>query len=195
MQIDDYLLSQALLPYQDLKPTEQDGIRPAAVLLPLHQDQGEDYLLFTRRTETLRHHKGQISFPGGKFDLEDQQMMQTALRENQEELGIDPEAVKLLGSLPPFTTITHYHLYPIIGRFEWPYDLNPNPAEISEVIRVPLRHLLDPANYRLEQKHFQGQDYPIHYFDFLPHIIWGITGQILFEFFEYLLLAQPELKV
>ncbi len=195
MQINDHLLSQVLKSHQDLRPQKQVGLTPAAVLLPLHRDQGEDYLLFTRRTETLRHHKGQISFPGGKFDLEDQQMMQTALRENQEELGIEPSDVKLLGSMAPFETITHYNLYPIIGRFDWPYTLDPNPAEISQVIRVPLRHLLDPANYRLEQKRYQDRDYPIHYFDFLPHIIWGITGQILFEFFEYLLLAQPELKV
>lgn len=194
MQINDALLSQILLPYQGLEPTVQDGLRPAAVLLPLHREQGEDYLLFTRRTETLRQHKGQISFPGGKFDWVDRQMSQTALRENDEELGIAPADVHLLGSMPPFVTISAYHLYPVIGRFDWPYPLRPNPAEISEVIRVPLRHLLDLANYRQQSRHYQGQDYAIHYYDYLSHTIWGITGQILFTFFEYLLLAQPELR-
>lgn len=163
------------------------GFKPAAVLLPLHEAEGQDWLLFTRRTETLRAHRGQISFPGGRFEPEnDTHMAQTALRETWEEIGVLPADVSLLGSLPPFPTISGYWLWPYVGRIPWPYELVPNPDEISEIIRVPLSHLREPAYQRQGEREWAGQMHTIHYYDFAPHTIWGITGQILNQFLALL---------
>lgn len=171
-----------LLPHQDLKPDTPPGLKPAAVLLPLYEAEGVDWLVFTRRSAHLRQHSGQIAFPGGKFDAEDGHLAWTALRESWEEIGLPPAEVTLLGSLPPMETISDYLLYPIVGRFAWPLDLKANPDEIDEIICVPLGHLADPAFQRREQRHYRGQDHLIHYFDYPPHTIWGITGQILADF-------------
>lgn len=163
------------------------GLKPAAVLLPLHEADGQDWLLFTRRTETLRAHRGQISFPGGRFEPEnDAHMADTALRETHEEIGVRPQDVMLLGSLPPFATISGYWLWSYVGRMPWPYALVPNPDEISEIIRVPLSHLREPAYQRQGEREWGGQMHTIHYYDFAPHTIWGITGQILNQFLALL---------
>lgn len=186
-KISDQKLAPQLDQDLSLQPAASEpGLTPAAVLITLHEEDGEDWLLFTKRTENLRHHKGQISFPGGKFDPEDDNLAITALRETREELGICESDVQLLGSLPPFATITHYLVYPFVGRFDWPYELDPNPGEIAEVIRVPLSHLRNPRHQRQETRPYRGADYRIYYFDYPPHTIWGITGQILHSFLEKL---------
>lgn len=195
MRIDDEALRQRLFqgrispaePPADLAAAMARGLKPAAVLVGLHAQDGEDWLLFTRRTEHLRQHKGQISFPGGKFDsAEDEHLLDTALRESWEEVGILPNHVEVLGSLPPFDTISSYYLYPYVGRFPWPYDLRSNEDEISELIRVPLSHLRLPATYRSDQREYLGQRHVIHYYDYQAHTIWGITGLILYDFLRLL---------
>ncbi|MEZ0367712.1 MAG: CoA pyrophosphatase [Candidatus Sericytochromatia bacterium] len=187
MRIDDQALRQRLIPETEIPNPVPGGLTLAAVLVTLHEHEGEDWLLFTRRTEHLRKHKGQISFPGGKYDLaEDQQLHDTALRESWEEIGLLPNHVTLLGSLEPFDTISSYLLYPFVGRFPWPYDLRVNEDEISELIRVPVRHLLDPACYRSRQRDYLGHSITIHYYDYEAHTIWGITGFILFELLKLL---------
>lgn len=165
-------------------PAYAAQLKPAAVLALFHTEADEDWLLFTRRTEHLRQHKGQISFPGGKFDLEDQTLDITALRETEEEMGIAPEAVSLWGSLEAMPTIHNYLITPFVGSFSWPYPLKPNPGEIAEVIRVPVAHLLNHEHYRTETREFEGHSYLIHYFDYLPHTIWGITGQLLHQLLD-----------
>lgn len=182
----DPLLRERLGPHQDLKPTFRQSLQPAAVLITLHEDQGADWLLFTRRAQNLRHHSGQISFPGGKFDPEDTDLASTALRESWEEIALPPSEVTLLGSLKPFETNTSYLVYPLVGRFDWPLPLDANPAEIDELIRVPLEHLCNPRHQRLVQRHYAGQQHLIHYYDYSPHTIWGITGQILADFLALL---------
>jgi len=191
MKIQDSLLRAKLLPATGLQPrSEYPGVprqlTPAAVLITLHEAEGADWLLFTRRTEELRHHKGQISFPGGKFDSSDADLAATALRESWEEIGLLPEHVTLLGSLEPFPTITDYLVYPLVGRFDWPYELRLNPAEIAELIRIPLAHLHNPLYQRTDQREYAGEFFDVHYFDYAPHTIWGITGQILRDFLNHL---------
>lgn len=186
MQIQDTHLKSLLQPVDVQIKNLPSGLSPAAVLVTLHQEADQDWLLFTRRPETMRQHKGQIAFPGGKFDAEDKMLYQTALRESHEEIGLHPQDVTLIGSLPPFDTISSYYLYPFVGRFNWPYELALNPAEISEVIRVPIRHLMNPEFYRSKPVPHEGQSYRIHYYDYQAHTIWGITGYIVNQFLNLL---------
>lgn len=187
MRIDDrrlksYLLAQT--PFPDQVPA---GLSLAAVLVTLHRVDDEDWLLVTRRTEHLRKHKGQIAFPGGKYDAaEDDSLADTALRESWEEIGLLPNHVEMLGSMPPFDTISSYLLFPFVGRFSWPYDLRVNPDEISELIRVPVKHLLQPEIYRFRERVYLGRPVRIHYYDYQQTTIWGITGFIVHEFLALL---------
>ena len=185
MRVDDEALRRKLIPELVIPDPVPGGLTPAAVLVGMHEADGEDWILLTRRNENMRQHKGQIAFPGGKFDAaEDVHLSDTALRESWEEIGLLPNHVTMLGSLPPFDTISSYLLYPFVGRFEWPYDLRANPDEISELIRVPLRHLCQAEHYRSEMRDYLGQQVAIHYYDYPPHIIWGITGFVVFEFLK-----------
>lgn len=187
MLIDDKALQAKLIPETLIPDEVPAGLSLAAVLVPIHRDAGEDWLLLTRRTQHLRKHKGQISFPGGKFDqAEDEKLEDTALRESWEEVGLLPNHVELFGSLEPFDTISSYLLYPFVGRFPWPYDLRINEDEISELIRVPLRHLRDPACYRFQEREYLGQQVRIHFYDYEGYTIWGITGFILHELLKIL---------
>jgi 8-oxo-dGTP pyrophosphatase MutT (NUDIX family) len=119
----------------------------AAVLIPLIRLKNEWQLVFTRRTEVVEHHKGQVSFPGGGCDLGESTPEQTALREAEEEIGLKPGHVRLLGKLNEVLTITHYRVTPVVGVIPWPYDVKLEPAEVERVFSIPLLWLADPANW------------------------------------------------
>lgn len=180
MRIQDSQLQLALPDhYPDTSPAH---LRAAAVLLPLIPREQEDAILFTVRSQALRKHKGQIAFPGGKRDPEDRDLADTALRETHEEIGIAPPGIQLVGALPPFPTHTGFYIHPYVGRLDWPLEFTPQYAEIDEIFQVPLRHLLDPTIYRMEEREVDGVIYPIHYYQYEQHTIWGITAHILHGF-------------
>lgn len=158
--------------------------RRAAVLVPLFVREGQLWVLFTRRTDTVEHHRGQISFPGGGQEPGDATLLQTALRETEEELGISPADVRLLGSLSPIVTITNFYVQPYVAAIPQPYVFRPAETEIAEVVEVPLSALLDPAV--LEQKTLPGRPEPILFYHHGPHTIWGATARILSELLEAL---------
>lgn len=182
MRLDDHHLTQQLLPTQNLRPDPEKKLKPAAVLLPLYTHRGEDWILLTQRTDSLREHRGQISFPGGKFDAEDRCLKSTALRESWEEVGLQPRDVKVLGMLDLFPTFNHYLIYPFVGRMPWPYSLKPNPAEIAQLIHVPLKALMAPDKPRVDSREYRGKVYPLYFYEHQEHTIWGITGHILHNF-------------
>ena len=122
------------------------------------------HILFTKRTESVKHHKGQISFPGGAADEGDDELSVTALRETQEEVGIQTRHVEIIAELDDMITPTGFRVTPFVGCFSYPYDFSINPGEIAELIEVPLQHLLDPANYRTGTREFRGKTYEIHYY-------------------------------
>jgi 8-oxo-dGTP pyrophosphatase MutT (NUDIX family) len=166
----------------DLEWALASGARPAAVLLLLYPDpvSGEDTIVFTRRTETLPTHRGQISLPGGSRDPDDPGPEFTALREAQEELGIDPASVQVLGTLPPVpTVVSNYLITPVIGRAERRPDFVPNPHEVAELIEVPLRALRDTAIYHTEERNTPFGSLIMHSYQYGPYNIWGATGRIL----------------
>ena len=160
------------------------ALRRAAVLVPLFVRDGMLWVVFTRRTETVEHHRGQISFPGGVEEPEDEDLAATALRETQEELGILPEDVRLLGALSPIVTITDFAVAPFVGAIPQPYAFTPAESEIAEVIEAPLGALRDPAI--LETRVLQGRDEPVLFYHHGPHVIWGATARILAELLEAL---------
>jgi 8-oxo-dGTP pyrophosphatase MutT (NUDIX family) len=160
------------------------GLRPAAVLVPLFEKGGEDFLLFTRRTELMNHHRGEISFPGGGRDAEDADLLQTALRETEEEMGICPADVTVLGRLDDFISVHGYRVSPFVGMFPYPYPCRVNETEIAEVIEAPLAVLRDPAIWRKENWRHRGRLHPVHFYTVGTNEIWGLTAAILRQFLK-----------
>ncbi|MDT8444820.1 MAG: CoA pyrophosphatase [Desulfuromonadales bacterium] len=168
-------------PRQTIPP---DSLRPAAVLLPLFQRDGRDFLLFTERTAHLQHHAGEISFPGGGHDAEDSSLRATALRETEEELGIAREQIELLGRLDDFYSIHGYHVVPFVGTIPVPDELQLDPFEIAATFEVPLDFFRDPTVHHVEDWQHRGRTHPVDFYRFEQHVIWGLTAAILRQFLE-----------
>lgn len=162
--------------------TDPTGLRPAAVLLPLYFREGEDTLLFTRRTDHLEHHRGEISFPGGRRESGDADLRETALRETEEEMGIQRSDVTLLGRLDDFISVHGYHVVPFVGIFPWPYTFRVDEREIAKVIELPLSALRDPGIWRKEDWTHKGRRHPVHFYTIGGDEIWGLTAAILRQF-------------
>lgn len=160
--------------------------RRAAVLLPLYHDRGETYVLFTRRTETVEHHKGQISLPGGAEDESDAGPLETALRETEEELGIPRTHVTILGILDDVSTfVSGFVITPFVGVIPHPVPLRMNPHEIAEVLSVPLAAFRDPSKLRVEKRtRPTGERIEVYFYDSGPHVIWGATARIMKSFID-----------
>lgn len=169
--------------------------RPAAVLLPLFRYRDTWNLLFIRRTEHEDdHHSGQVAFPGGRWEEQDKDYAATALREAQEEVGLDPEQVILLGELRPLHTVSNYLVTPVVGEIPWPLDLTPDPIEVARVFSIPLHWLGDPANRRIitwpSPEHPEARDV-IFYDEFDRELLWGITAGITVELLTCLAGSDP----
>jgi 8-oxo-dGTP pyrophosphatase MutT (NUDIX family) len=160
--------------------------RPAAVLVPLYLDHGEWHALFTQRTDLVEHHKGQVSFPGGRVDDGDADRVETALRETEEETGLKREHVVVLGRLDELLTVTQYRVTPIVGVIPWPYEFVLSTEELSEVFGVPLRWLADPAHLEIRYRDpiVPGHPVPVYYFHYEGHIIWGATARMVLNLLE-----------
>lgn len=162
------------------RPLENaQGLVPAAVLIPLYRKKGLMHLLFTKRTNTVRHHKGQISFPGGASASQDESLVDTALRETFEEVGIKPEDVEVLGRLDQSRTITDFVITPFVAYIPYPYPFVTNPREVEELVEVPLSFLLDDSNISFGPVEFDGVKLFDEQFKYNGHIIWGATFRIL----------------
>jgi len=157
----------------------------AAVLIPLFKKDGQYHILFTRRTEKVAHHRGQISFPGGQQDEKDKDLLATALREAREEMGIDQKDVHILGELDDIcTATTDYCISPFVALIPYPYSFRINPQEIEEVIEVPLSALLDETKFRQEVGRKNGHTFPVYFYQHKEHTIWGATARILKQLLE-----------
>ena len=167
--------------------TEVEGkSQPAAVLILLYPQAGSWHLALTLRTEKVEAHRSQISLPGGRQE-EGESLAQTALRETQEELGLDPEKINILGQLTPlYIPTSNYCLYPFVGVLRETPRFRPSAHEVAEVIEVSLSQLLHPRVKQSEFRQFRGRRILIPYYRIGPHKIWGATAMVLAELEEIL---------
>jgi 8-oxo-dGTP pyrophosphatase MutT (NUDIX family) len=168
-----------------MKPAETRELAPAAVLLPIVA-RPEPTVLFTQRTEHLARHAGQVSFPGGRAHEDDVSLVETALRETQEETGIDPSFVTIAGFLDAYETGTGFAILPVVGLLTEGFALNPHAGEVAEIFEVPLAWLLEEANRETGEREWQGMMRRFHAFRYEGHYIWGATAAMLVNFNERL---------
>ena len=151
-------------------------LKPASVLIAVTET-GD--VILTKRAAHLKHHAGQIAFAGGRMDDTDRDLTHTALREAQEEIGLDPSVVSVLGALPPHETVTSYSVTPIVAMVPAGLKFIPEPGEVEEAFTVPLSHVLSPEKYRIEGRVWQGQKRYYYAAPYGPYYIWGATARIL----------------
>jgi 8-oxo-dGTP pyrophosphatase MutT (NUDIX family) len=163
-----------------------EALRPAAVLVPVVLRPAELSVLLTRRTDHLHHHPGQISFPGGRVEAHDVSPVMTALRETEEEIGLDPERVELLGELPDYCTGTGFRVTPVVGLVHPPFELKLDAFEVAEAFEVPLSFLLDPANHQRHRMEYQGRMREYYAMPYGNYFIWGATAGMLVSLYRFL---------
>jgi 8-oxo-dGTP pyrophosphatase MutT (NUDIX family) len=153
----------------------------AAVLIPLVFIKNVWHLVLTRRTDLVEHHKGQVSFPGGGCELGEASPEMTALREAREEIGLNPEDVRLLGRMNDFVTITRYRVAPVVGVVPWPYPFRLEPMEVERIFMIPLPWLVDRSNWEEMRRKVEGLPHPIPVIRYHPYdgeVLWGISARI-----------------
>lgn len=166
-----------------IRPKEPRALQPAAVLMPIIGGT-TPRVLFTERSPHLPRHAGQVSFPGGRADASDASLVQTALRETQEETGIDPAFVTVAGFLDTYETGTGYAILPVVGVLSGGFSLKPDVSEVERIFEVPLAFLLDPRNREQGHGQWQGQKRTYYSFHYQEHRIWGATAAMIVNFAE-----------
>ncbi len=169
------------------RPTEE--LRPAAVLVPLVRRDSGLTILFTRRTDHLYDHAGQISFPGGRSEARDESPVATALRETFEEIGLPHSHVEVLGLLQKYTTVTGYEVTPVVGLVSPPPEFSLDAFEVAEAFEVPLTFFLDPVNHQRNTLQYQGRTRHYYAMPYEQRYIWGATAGMLMNFYAYLTAA------
>ncbi|MEO8001663.1 MAG: CoA pyrophosphatase [Arenimonas sp.] len=157
-------------------------IRPAAVLIGLIERSSGLHVILTRRTEALRHHAGQISFPGGRIEASDSDPIAAAMREAHEETGMLPNYIEPFGYLDSFLTITGFHVYPVVAKVSSDFIAKADPDEVDEIFEVPLDFVLNPANAKPIEIEYRGKNRTIIEFQYEQYRIWGATASILVNF-------------
>ena len=174
------------------KALDGTSLEPAGVLLLVYPKGGEYCVLLNRRTDTVEDHKGEIAFPGGRREKSDRTLLETALRETHEEMGIDPEQVEVLGELDDVATISNYVISPHVGTIPTSSRFKPNVHEVAEVLEVPVRSLADEGSVRHEAKIVDGRVKRRRSYVYRGDLIWGATARVLDRFLELLEGLPPE---
>ena len=185
---------------QRLEPVQHAGIlidayeqqfpsaRKASVLIPLFEQNNETYIAFIRRASSLRAHSGEIAFPGGAKDISDVSSVVTALREAQEEIGLAPSRVEVLGVMPPvFTVVSNFLITPVVAYLpSGPGSLQLQASEVAEIIFLPLQGLVDPSIYHTEEWVRNNESHTVYFYDYGSYRIWGATARMFTMLLELL---------
>lgn len=167
----------------DLNPEavlpEGRKLRPAGVLVPILMQEDGPRLILTKRSSALKHHPGQIAFPGGKQDEGDADVTAAALREAEEEIGLPRDLPRVIGHLPSHETVTAFDVTPVVAVLDRPFEVVPEQGEVEEVFSVPLAHVTAPANFLVEARRWRGQRRKYFVVPYGPYYIWGATARIL----------------
>lgn len=160
------------------------GWRRAAVLIPLLCVEGEWHLLFTRRTDHVQHHKGQVSFPGGAYEAQDRNLVETALRESYEEIGLLPKDVRILGKMGGMQTVSNYIVTPVVGRIIRPFHVELSRDEVGRVFTIPIVWLAQEKNRQMRPYHAaDGQIFDVIYYELYDgELLWGATAYLTVTF-------------
>ncbi len=163
----------------DFIPAPGRELRAAAVLVPVQCRQDSARLILTKRSSALKHHPGQIAFPGGKMDDGDQDLFATAMREAQEEIGLAPSDVTIIGALPRHETVTGFHVVPVLAAVAPDFQPMAEPGEVDEVFDIPMVHVLNSARYSIQKRRWRGTWRHYYVVPFGPYYIWGATARML----------------
>jgi 8-oxo-dGTP pyrophosphatase MutT (NUDIX family) len=155
------------------------SFRPAAVLVPLVRREPQITVLLTQRTEDMPSHAGQIAFPGGRVQANDADAVATALRETEEEVGLSPQFVEVLGAVDRYHTGTGFEITPVVGLVAPGFTARADPREVADVFEVPLAHFLDERNHRLDSRLYQGRERRYYAMPYGKRYIWGATAGML----------------
>ena len=158
---------------------DRQNLVAASVLFPIVLHEQGPAVLLTQRTDQLRDHPGQISFPGGRVEPGDLSAVDTALREAYEEIGLSPRHVEVIGFLPEYLTATGYRITPVVAFLTPPFSLRADPSEVAEVFEVPLAFLMNPANHERHSREYQGRTRHFFAMPYGRHYIWGATAGII----------------
>ena len=182
------ILAERLNPVIDTLPNDNEISMTAAVMILLAKQDGAWNIVYTRRTNEVKTHQGEVSFPGGSFEKQDKSLAQTALRETMEEIGIKPDCIKLLGGMNPHRTIYDFLVFPFVGILQCASEFTMNPAEVDRVFMIPVDWLKDRNNFYEQDHVIYGQDIRsvLHYHDFLGEHLWGLTARITREILGYI---------
>lgn len=155
------------------------GLRPAAVLIPLISTPRGIQVILTKRSSGLKHHPGQIAFPGGSVDAGDANASAAALREAWEEIGLAPKSTEILGEMPFHQTVTSFQITPVLARVKSAFEPRIEPGEVAEVFQVPLKHVMELSRYQVQSRMWQGVSRQYDTVPYGPYYIWGATARIL----------------
>ena len=164
---------------------EDPRLKCAAVLIPLAWWKDEWQLVLTRRTDTVEHHKGQVSFPGGGCEINETSPEETAVREAGEEIGLEPSDIRILGRMVDVITITHFRITPVVGVVPWPYPVRPEPAEVARVFTIPLLWLAERKNWDERPFELDGAALPspvVTYHRYDDEVLWGVSARVTLNF-------------
>lgn len=162
-----------------VKLPENRKLRPAGVLVPIVMASTGPRVILTKRSSALKHHPGQIAFPGGKVDDTDSGVVAAALREAEEEIGLSPSLVNVIGELPFHETVTSFLVTPVVAIVEKPFVPRAEPGEVAEVFSVPLSHVVNPENFMVQGRRWRGQRRYYYTVPYGPYYIWGASARML----------------
>ena len=171
--------------FEDLSQPNEAPYRQASVLVPIVVRE-QLQVLFTQRTSHLKNHGGQVSFPGGRADPGDADVVATALREADEELDLKADRIEVIGALPYYHTVTRFEVTPVVALVHPPFVLTPHAGEVAEAFEVPLAFLLDPANHQKRSRPWNGRQRHFYAMPYDGHFIWGATAAMLRNLYHFL---------